>query len=45
MRYISTFRNDREPYAEMAAAAAANGPARHSIFDDKTGCDNWACTD
>ena len=40
-----TFRNDREPYAAMAAAAEASSPARHSVFDDRTGCDNWACTD
>jgi len=39
-----TFRNDREPYAAMAAAEASS-PARHSACDDRTGCDNWACTD
>jgi hypothetical protein len=29
----------------VAAAVEADGPARHSIFDDKTGCDNSTCTD
>lgn len=39
---FSTFRSDREPYRVMAAAAVKHRP---SIFDDQTGCDNWACTD